>query len=73
MTVLVASMVTVQLETPGGQPVMPVHIRVVRDAVRSTLVPGAYSSLQSVGQMIPGGEDPTPPGVPVPPMITVSV
>ena len=57
VTVLVSLMVTVQVAVPEHAPLQPVKVEPVEGAaVRVTIVPGGYDSLQSIPQSIPSGE-----------------
>ena len=71
--VLSVFIVTVQVPVPEQAPLQPVNVELASAvAVKVTVVPGLYASLQSAPQPIPEGLLVTVP-VPVPALVTVSV
>ena len=57
VTVLLSLMVTLQVPVPVHAPLQPVKVEPGEGAaVRVTIVPGGYDSLQSIPQSIPSGE-----------------
>src|SRR3954452_20058298 len=73
LTVLAASMVTVQLPVPLQAPPQPVKVEPAAGvAVNETMLPAAKEALQVLPQLIPAGLEVTVP-LPEPALVTVSV